>query len=159
MTNTPRDLLEEQNPVIKILGWSDDVCECQRCGRTELKGTLICEHADGTISYMGSVCGAYAYQWGHALEKREEAKYARKLEKLAKDADYQRKEQARKDLRQHPDELESRRLIDALNRIEPPICYAERKIHPDYLRAHELHTNARSEINARYAAWGITVFC
>jgi hypothetical protein len=52
----------------KVLGTTDDVTECEHCGRTELKGTirLGALDADGNVedvTYFGAVCGARAAGW------------------------------------------------------------------------------------------------
>lgn len=80
----------EQNCVIKILGWTDDVTTCEHCGRFDLKGTLVCERENGDISYLGSVCGAHAYRWGRAIVASEVRKHAAELERVAREADHQR---------------------------------------------------------------------
>jgi hypothetical protein len=52
----------------RVLGTTDDVTECEHCGRTELKGTIRLGvlDADGNaedVTYFGAVCGARAAGW------------------------------------------------------------------------------------------------
>lgn len=54
--------------VFKVLGTTDEVTECQHCGRTDLKGTIRLGEldADGNVegvTYFGAVCGAKAAGW------------------------------------------------------------------------------------------------
>lgn len=46
----------------KILGFTDDVTECYRCGKQHLKGTYAVETPIGDIIYLGSTC------IGHVME-------------------------------------------------------------------------------------------
>lgn len=48
----------------KILGFNDDVCECDICGKSELKGTYAMENVQtGEIFRAGSTCGAKMAGW------------------------------------------------------------------------------------------------
>ena len=48
----------------KILGFNDDECNCDVCGKTELKGTYAIEDlSTGEIFRAGSVCGAKMAGW------------------------------------------------------------------------------------------------
>lgn len=52
----------------KVLGTTDEVTECEHCGRVELKGTIILGilDEDGNVedrAYFGAVCGAKAAGW------------------------------------------------------------------------------------------------
>jgi hypothetical protein len=54
--------------VFKVLGTTDEVTECEHCGRVDLKGTIILGYldADGNVestTYFGAVCGARAAGW------------------------------------------------------------------------------------------------
>ena len=54
--------------VFKVLGTTDDVTECEHCGRVDLKGTIRLGYldADGNVedvTYFGAVCGARAAGW------------------------------------------------------------------------------------------------
>ncbi len=40
----------------KILGFTDSRCECDRCGKTNLKGTYCIETPDQGLLYLGSTC-------------------------------------------------------------------------------------------------------
>lgn len=55
-------------PAYRVLGTTDDVTECEHCGRTELKGTIRLGvlDADGNVedvTHFGAVCGAQAAGW------------------------------------------------------------------------------------------------
>lgn len=54
--------------IYRVLGTTDEVTECEHCGRTELKGTIRLGilDADGTVedvTHFGAVCGARAAGW------------------------------------------------------------------------------------------------
>lgn len=54
--------------VFKVIGTTDDVTECEHCGRVDLKGTIILGilDEDGNVAdttYFGAVCGARAAGW------------------------------------------------------------------------------------------------
>jgi hypothetical protein len=77
----------------RVLGTTDDVTECQCCGRADLKSTVMLGilDADGNVeevTYFGSACGAKAAGWT--------TKFVRDA---AKQADRERRaaEQARRD--------------------------------------------------------------
>lgn len=44
----------------KILGITDERCECECCGKTNLKCTVALENTDGDITYFGRDCAAKA---------------------------------------------------------------------------------------------------
>ena len=65
MTNTET---ATARPLYRALGTTNDVTECEHCGRVDLKGTVILGvlDADGTVEttvYYGAVCGAKAAGW------------------------------------------------------------------------------------------------
>lgn len=73
--------------VFRVRGATDDVTECERCGRPELKGTVVLEVLDadengtGELVYYGSSCGAKAAGWTTKHLKDEVRRVAReKLE-------------------------------------------------------------------------------
>lgn len=45
--------------VYKILGYTQDVNECDCCGRKDLKGTVCMEDSEGGVCYFGVVCAAH----------------------------------------------------------------------------------------------------
>jgi len=48
----------------KFLGFNDDQCSCDVCGKEELKGTYALEdYTNGDIIRAGSVCGARMLGW------------------------------------------------------------------------------------------------
>lgn len=60
MTSTPSTVTR----VFRVLGTTDEVTQCQLCGRDELKGTIVLEdNATAEIVYYGSSCGARAAGW------------------------------------------------------------------------------------------------
>lgn len=63
MTNTAT-----ARKVFKVLGTTDEVTECEHCGRVDLKGTIRLGELDvdgniGGVTYFGAVCGARAAGW------------------------------------------------------------------------------------------------
>ena len=55
-------------PAYRVLGTTDEVTECEHCGRVDLKGTvrLGILDADGNVedvTHFGAVCGARAAGW------------------------------------------------------------------------------------------------
>lgn len=79
----------------RVLGTTDDVTECECCGRADLKATVMLGilDADGNVeevTYFGSSCGAKAAGWT-AKFVRDEAKKADKAraarERAQRDAD------------------------------------------------------------------------
>lgn len=67
--------------VFRVLGTTQDVTECELCGRSELKGTIVLAplDADGNnegVVYYGASCGAKAAGWT-----------TKDVRKAAKDAD------------------------------------------------------------------------
>ena len=74
----------------KILGFNDDECNCDVCGKTELKGTYAIEDlSTGEIFRAGSVCGAKMAGW----TKKE-------LIKKYKDGEKEKIDNAKKELRE-----------------------------------------------------------
>lgn len=73
-----------------VLGTTDEVTECERCGRTDLKKTVVLDALDaegnqtGSISHYGTDCGARAAGWTQA-----------EVTAAAKEADDTAKEQRR----------------------------------------------------------------
>jgi len=41
---------------VKVLGYTDSISTCGRCGREELKGTYAVEYGGGIVMYLGSSC-------------------------------------------------------------------------------------------------------
>jgi hypothetical protein len=85
----------------KVLGTTDEVTECEHCGRVDLKGTIrlgILDE-DGNVedvTYFGAVCGARAAGWTtkdirKAANKadREAAEAEREAHRAKLEADYQ----------------------------------------------------------------------
>jgi hypothetical protein len=76
--------------VFRIKGTTDEVTECELCGRIDLKGTIVLAtlDADGNeedIVYYGASCGAKAAKWT-TKEIRTEAKVADRKAREAKHA-------------------------------------------------------------------------
>lgn len=83
------------NKVYKVKGTTDEVTECDLCGRMELKGTVVLlpldvdGNPDGDAEYMGSSCAAKAAGWTQREVTRrvkEAADTARREEQAARDA-------------------------------------------------------------------------
>lgn len=71
-------------PVYRVLGTTDDVTECQVCGKVELKGTMALD-MDGTTVFAGFTCGAWLA--GRPVrELRTEAKAADQARRDAEQA-------------------------------------------------------------------------
>jgi hypothetical protein len=65
-------------PKFKMIGISDEVLECEYCGKTDLKKTIVLEDTEsGEICYYGSECAS------KALAKRGISIPKAKLEKQA----------------------------------------------------------------------------
>ena len=47
---------------MRILGLTEEMTTCDRCGKTELKGTYAVEDDSGMIYYLGSTCVKKRYQ-------------------------------------------------------------------------------------------------
>jgi hypothetical protein len=74
----------------RVLGTTDEVTECEHCGRVDLKGTIILGiiDIDGSVedrTYFGAVCGA-----------RAAGKPVKELRKEAASADFARGAEARR---------------------------------------------------------------
>lgn len=74
----------------KVLGTTDDITECEHCGRVDLRSTVVLAELDADggelgLVYMGSECGAKAAGW---TQKRinAEAKAADKAKRDAENA-------------------------------------------------------------------------
>jgi hypothetical protein len=118
-------MTQTSSPAFRILGTTNDVTECEHCGRTELKGTIVLAplDADGNAEadpvHYGAVCGARAAGWKTA-----------DLRKAASAADRAKVEAAWVE-RQRLADIESARL-QALRYTEecplgPTICGATRR--------------------------------
>lgn len=58
-------------PKYHILGTSDDVTECDNCGRSDLKSTVALEDAEGNVRYCGSECASRLAGYGEGAEGRK----------------------------------------------------------------------------------------
>lgn len=53
----------------RVRGTTNDVTDCEQCGRTELRGTVVLQpldaegNDDGDVCYFGSSCAAQAAGW------------------------------------------------------------------------------------------------
>ena len=90
----------------KVLGFNDDVCECDVCGKVELKGTYALEEVGtGDVIRAGSVCGATMAGWS----KREWAKKVKESERLTMEA-------AIAELKESDEYLQHKLELERLNR-------------------------------------------
>ena len=76
--------------VFRVLGTTDEVTECELCGRQELKGTVMLGILDDDsnveeVVHYGSSCGAKAAGWTTKFV-RDEAKAADKARRAAERA-------------------------------------------------------------------------
>jgi len=74
----------------RVLGTTDEITECEHCGRVDLKGTIVLGivDADGNVDervYFGAVCGA-----------RAAGRPVKELRKEAASADYARGAEVRR---------------------------------------------------------------
>lgn len=86
--------------VFKVLGTTDEVTECEHCGRVDLKGTirLGALDEDGNVegvTYFGAVCGARAAGWttkeirrSAGAADRAAAEAEREARRVAAETDY-----------------------------------------------------------------------
>jgi len=58
-----------------ILGTTDEHCDCQMCGRTDLNKVVIIQMADGDVGWFGTVCASKVLKV-EAAKIREWAKQA-----------------------------------------------------------------------------------
>lgn len=82
----------------RVLGTTDDVTECELCGRIDLKGTVMLGvlDADGNVEgvvYYGSSCGARAAGWTTKVI-RDAAKAADTARREAERAEQEAKDRA-----------------------------------------------------------------
>lgn len=90
----------------KILGFNADVCECDVCGKSELKGTYAIEEIEtGEIFRAGSTCGAKIAGWSTKV-----------FTKKVKEAELAKKEAKEIALRSSIEYIEYQKAIDFLNK-------------------------------------------
>jgi len=84
--------------VFAVIGTTDEVTQCELCGRPELKGTIVLDVLDedgnrtGELVYYGASCGAKAAGWT-----------TREVQRAAKAADTAQRDEER---RQRDEELQ-----------------------------------------------------
>jgi len=49
-------LFQQNETIMKILGFTEETTACDLCGRMELKGTYAIQAEDGSIHHLGSSC-------------------------------------------------------------------------------------------------------
>ena len=90
----------------KILGFNADVCECDVCGKSELKGTYAIEDLEtGEIFRAGSTCGAKMAGWTTKV-----------FTKKVKEVELAQKEAKEIALRSSVEYFEYQKAIDFLNK-------------------------------------------
>lgn len=90
----------------KILGFNADVCECDVCGKSELKGTYAMEDLEtGEIFRAGSTCGAKMAGWTTKV-----------FTKKVKEVELAQKEAKEIALRSSVEYFEYQKAIDFLNK-------------------------------------------
>lgn len=96
----------------KILGFNDDQCSCDVCGKQELKGTYAMEDlSTGEIFRAGSTCGAKMAGW---TSKELVAKY--------KAGEKENLEAAKKEFRNSEERIAMKIALDFLNKEHDDLC-------------------------------------
>lgn len=70
---------------MKVLGITDERCECECCGKTNLKCTVALETAHGDVTYYGRDCAA------KALCGNNNPSEVKSIETMARGIEYARK--------------------------------------------------------------------
>jgi hypothetical protein len=60
---------------VKVLGTTNDVTTCERCGRSDLAKTVACEYPGGHVRYLGEECAARVTR-GRKIDIRQQAREA-----------------------------------------------------------------------------------
>lgn len=95
----------------RILGFNDDQCSCDVCGKQELKGTYAMEDlSTGEIFRAGSVCGSKMAGW---TTKELVAKY--------KVGEKEKLDAAKKELRESAEYIADEKALEFLNKEEDEI--------------------------------------
>lgn len=136
--------MTDQNYIVKIKGTTDDVTICGCCGRNDLKETVVCEHEDGSVSFLGSVCAAKQYRWGRAAVAKDEK---REIERIAKDADKARREAMDEAYRSHPKYQEAM----AFEKAHTNVRFAEKKAIGYFEKHAALTAEAKAEVAKQFA--------
>lgn len=136
--------MTDQNWIVKIKGTTDDVTICGYCGRNDLRETVVCEHEDGSFSYLGSICAAHQYRWGRAAVAKDDAKA---IERMAKDADKARREAMDKAYRSHPKRLEAL----AFEKANSTVRFAEKMANGYFEKAAALSAEAKADVAKEFA--------
>lgn len=90
----------------KVLGFNDEQCECDVCGKQELKGTYAIENlSTGEIFRAGSSCGAKMAGWT-----------AKELVLKLKESDKLNLDNAKAELRNSIEYIEYEKAIEFLNK-------------------------------------------
>ena len=109
MTTITREYAVEKR--FKILGFNDDQCSCDVCGKQELKGTYAMEDLmTGEIFRAGSTCGAKMAGWS---TKELVAKY--------KTAEKEKRDAAQKEFRASAEYAAYNNALDFLNKEEDAV--------------------------------------
>ena len=110
--------------VFRVLGTTDEVTECEHCGRVDLKGTIRLGYldADGNVestTYFGAVCGARAAGW----TTKEIRKQATAANRAAREAAWEARLAATKAALDEADRLRGTADCPSM----PSICQRERR--------------------------------
>jgi hypothetical protein len=143
----------------RILGFNDDQCSCDVCGKQELKGTYAMEDlATGEIFRAGSSCGAKMAGWTtkelvakYKLGEKENIEAARK--EFRKASEYIAHNNALEFLNNEADDLQRRLLKCSDENERKSIRETERtmKSRMDYLQPFSVaKDNKRIEVCAKY---------
>ena len=136
MKNTTNTIIKEYaiEYKYKILGFNDDECNCDVCGKQELKGTYAIEDlSTGEIFRAGSVCGAKMAGW---TKKELISKYkAGEKEKI---------DNAKKEFRQSAEYIAYDNAIQFLNNEDDEIQRNIVKYYKDEIKRKEFESMERS---------------
>jgi hypothetical protein len=56
---------------LKVLGITDEKTECECCGRTDLKRTVVVGTGEGDVRYLGTECASKVLGWDATRVNRE----------------------------------------------------------------------------------------
>ena len=118
----------------KILGFNDDECNCDVCGRQELKGTYAIEDlSTGEIFRAGSVCGAKMAGWT-----------TKQLVAIYKAGEKEKIDNAKKEFRQSAEYIAYDKAIQFLNNEDDEIQRNICKYYRDEIKRKEFENMERS---------------
>ena len=136
MKNTTNTIIKEYaiENKYKVLGFNDDECNCDVCGKTELKGTYAIEDlSTGEILRAGSVCGAKMAGW----TKKE-------LMKKYKDGEKEKINNAKKEFWESIEYIQYDNAIKFLHKEQDELEHNYNIYRNDELKMQELRNSERT---------------